>query len=84
MSHPVLTVAPSSGRAEDATGALPLHWATRNPDVSFEVIDLLLKAHPEAPGKTDSKVGLLSFHTPILRVLYHSWVEHFISSQLYV
>jgi hypothetical protein len=49
-------VSPISGRAEDATGALPLHWATRNPDVSFEVIDGLLKAHPPAPPKTDNKV----------------------------
>ena len=52
-------MAPSSGRAEDATGALPLHWATRNPEVSFELVDLLLRAHPEAPSKADGKVGVV-------------------------
>jgi ankyrin repeat protein len=54
---PLHAVSPASARAEDATGALPLHWATRNPDVSFEMIDLLLKAYPDAPTKTDNKVS---------------------------
>jgi ankyrin repeat protein len=56
LSHTICAVSPASARAEDATGALPLHWATRNPDVSFEMIDLLLKAYPDAPTKTDNKV----------------------------
>lgn len=61
-------MSPSSARAEDATGALPLHWATRNPEISFELIDLLLKSYPEAPTKADSK-GFLPLHWAVNQVL---------------
>ena len=50
------SVSPISGQSADASGALPLHWATRNPEIASEVIELLLKSFPEAPARPDNKV----------------------------
>lgn len=57
----LLVLSPQSVQLADSTGALPLHWATRNEDLPVEVIDLLVAANPGSAGVTDSK-GFLPLH----------------------
>lgn len=65
------SVSPQSAQATDATGATPLHWATRNPELTLDVIDVLVKSFPDAPRIADNKVSLITimryihFCTPI-------------------
>lgn len=57
----ILAVSPSSGTVADSSGALALHWATKNPDLPVEVVDILLAAHPQAMQAVDTK-GFLPLH----------------------
>jgi ankyrin repeat protein len=57
----IISVAPSTAGIQDANGALPLHWATRNVELAVEALDLLIQAFPEGPMTVDNK-GFLPLH----------------------
>lgn len=57
----ILTVSPNSATIPDNTGALPLHWATRNSEISVDLIELLIDAFPESVSYADQK-GFLPLH----------------------
>lgn len=57
----IISVSPSSVQITDSSGALPLHWATRNEDLPVECIDILVNAYPQSVGMADNK-GFLPLH----------------------
>jgi hypothetical protein len=57
----ILAISPECARVTDAAGALPLHWAVRNQEVAFGVLNVLIKAYPESPTIVDKK-GFLPIH----------------------
>lgn len=57
----ILRVSPICASSADSAGALPIHWATRNPDVGIEVVHSLIKAYPQSPMAKDIK-GYLPLH----------------------
>eukprot|EP00981_Chlorochromonas_danica_P002362 scaffold453_cov187-Ochromonas_danica.AAC.32 len=57
----ILSVSPSSVQIADSSGALALHWATRNEDLPVECIDILVNAYPQSVGIADNK-GFLPLH----------------------
>ena len=57
----ILSISPDAANVGDATGALALHWATRNENISSECIDTLVQANPHSPGCSDQK-GYLPLH----------------------
>jgi len=52
---------PAGAATADASGALPLHWATHNPNISSELIDYIISANPKAPMTPDDD-GYLPLH----------------------
>lgn len=58
----ILKLEPNSAQTADSSGALPLHWAVRNPEVTIDLIDLLIRAHPAGPSVRDTSQGFLPLH----------------------
>jgi hypothetical protein len=58
----ILKLEPDSAQTADFSGALPLHWAVRNTEVTMDLLDLLIRAHPAGPSVRDSKQGFLPLH----------------------
>ncbi len=57
----ILAIHPDCASARDSSGALPLHWATRNDEIAIEVLDILVRADPDSPAAADNK-GFLPLH----------------------
>lgn len=57
----ILLVSPESSSVADNSGALALHWATRNPDITSSGIDLLIQGHPKGVEHADEK-GFMPLH----------------------
>jgi hypothetical protein len=60
----ILSISPDAASMVDATGALPLHWATRNSEVNSESIETLVQANPHSLACHDQK-GFLPLHWAI-------------------
>jgi hypothetical protein len=58
----ILNIDPLAARHADDGGALPLHWAVRNDELTLEVLEMLLRAYSDAPNVKDTKMGFLPLH----------------------
>jgi len=52
---------PAGASTADASGALPLHWATHNPNITVDMVDYIITANPKAPMTPDDE-GYLPLH----------------------
>ncbi|RYG65650.1 ankyrin repeat domain-containing protein, partial [archaeon] len=69
-----LALAPDSTKTPDSSGALPLHWATKNDSFPADCVDILVQSYPQCIQALDQKGCLplhwaVSTHPPPLEVI---------------
>lgn len=57
----LLKASPEGAKELDSMGATALHWATRNANMTTQVVETLIAANPQAP-QTRDKSGYLPLH----------------------